>query len=369
MKVTFAGGVGEHGRNCFRAEGEHAAFLVDCGIMTGAADGGLPRLRDDQIRSLKYVFLTHSHADHTGALPWLRERGYTAPIIASRHTLEQLPVHVEEGLALEDLCPGGAGVVQGMEVRWGRSGHCAGGVWYQFSLENCSLLFSGDYTEDSLVYPADPIRNVTADLAVLDSAYGPEPRTGDEMRRDFLDCAETFCRAGQPILLPIPKYGRGLELLSLLHPRWPVVPVYGDAHFIKQVRLAKSEDFWISQTRRRCIAELDPRPLPDAPPDNGLCFLSDPQLNTAEAEVYAESFAEKGGVLLTGAVEALTGSWRLLLAKKAAFCRVPVHCSDRDRRLLEGKNHFRHVVPYHTPAWPCLQETILLETSKKMHSI
>ena len=41
MRVTFAGGVGEHGRNCFLVEGETLSFLVDCGIMAGGA-GPLP---------------------------------------------------------------------------------------------------------------------------------------------------------------------------------------------------------------------------------------------------------------------------------------------------------------------------------------
>ena len=38
MRVTFAGGVGEHGRNCFLVEGETLSFLVDCGRMAGAQD-------------------------------------------------------------------------------------------------------------------------------------------------------------------------------------------------------------------------------------------------------------------------------------------------------------------------------------------
>lgn len=59
--------------------------------------GGYPHLSADEARQLKCVFLTHSHADHTGALPWLRQLGYTGPVVASGHTLEQLPFHLEAG--------------------------------------------------------------------------------------------------------------------------------------------------------------------------------------------------------------------------------------------------------------------------------
>ena len=70
MELYIAGGVGEHGRNCFFLQNGGDAILVDCGLMAGS-DDPLPRLTESQIRKLKAVFLTHSHADHTGALPWL----------------------------------------------------------------------------------------------------------------------------------------------------------------------------------------------------------------------------------------------------------------------------------------------------------
>ncbi len=33
MKLMIAGGVGEHGRNCFLVQGETIRFLTDCGKM------------------------------------------------------------------------------------------------------------------------------------------------------------------------------------------------------------------------------------------------------------------------------------------------------------------------------------------------
>ena len=45
-----------------------------------------------------------------------------------RHTLEQRPFHLEAGLRLKELCPGGEGSYDGVHIRCGRSGHCIGSV-------------------------------------------------------------------------------------------------------------------------------------------------------------------------------------------------------------------------------------------------
>lgn len=215
MKLTIAGGCGEHGRNCFHVEGACTAFLVDCGIMAGEANGGYPRLTQEQIRRLKCVFLTHSHADHTGALPWLRSLGYTGPVVASRHTLEQLPFHVEAGLPLEEICPHGEGIFGGIRIQWGRSGHCVGIVWYRLSTEGRTILFSGDYTEHTQAYTFEPIRRQTADIAVLDCAYGQDSSEYEDSCKTLISRVEQLLGTYGLLVFPVPKYGRGLELLRL----------------------------------------------------------------------------------------------------------------------------------------------------------
>ena len=164
MEVLIAGGVGEHGRNCFFVKGERICFLVDCGKLAGSAQP-YPKLTPEQILSLQYVFLTHSQADHTGALPWLLEQGFAGTIAASDETFGQLPFSLPDTTPLRSFRP-----PEGLRLRWGRSGHCPGSVWYEFGLEGQTLLFSGDYTESSLLYPADPFRRGRGEVAVVDCA-------------------------------------------------------------------------------------------------------------------------------------------------------------------------------------------------------
>ena len=156
--------------------------------MAGSAQP-YPNLTAERIRSLQYVFLTHSHADHTGALPWLLEQGFAGTIIASDETFGQLPFSLPDTRPLRSFRP-----PEGLTLYWGRSGHCPGSVWYEFGLEGQTLLFSGDYTERSLVYETDPIRRTRAELAVIDCAYGADPRSAEVLRFDFLTRPESrFC--------------------------------------------------------------------------------------------------------------------------------------------------------------------------------
>lgn len=354
MRVTFAGGVGEHGRNCFLVEADALAFLVDCGVMAGAQHP-YPALTKAQARSLRYVFLTHSHADHTGALPWLEGLGCAATVVAAQATLEQIGTPSLPVQALETFVP-----PAGMKLEWGRAGHCAGSVWYAFQLDGQRLFFSGDYTEHSPVYAVDPVRDRVAALAVLDSAYGPDPRSDDAMRQDFLAAVEPFVAAGQPVLFPVPKYGRGQEMLLLLHSRWPETPLYGDAHFCKETQALAVDKTWVRPEACAALREAVISPLEKTPPRCGFCFVSGPQLRTPDALALAEAFAAAGGVFLTGAVEPGSGADGLSRQGKTRFARIPVHCTDRECKALLQHNHFSQVIPYHTASWSCKQHEILL---------
>ena len=90
MRMIIGGGCGEHGRSCYLLEGSRYNVMVDCGVMAGAAQP-MPRLTPEQIRQTRYVLLTHSHKDHTGAMGWLLENGFTGCFVMTAETALQLP--------------------------------------------------------------------------------------------------------------------------------------------------------------------------------------------------------------------------------------------------------------------------------------
>ena len=353
MEIFIAGGVGEHGRNCFYVQGETIRFLVDCGKMAGSAQP-YPNLTPERIRSLQYVFLTHSHADHTGALPWLLEQGFSGTVIASDETFGQLPFSLPDTRTLRSFRP-----PEGLTLHWGRSGHCPGSVWYEFGLEGQTLLFSGDYTERSLVYETDPIRRTRAELAVIDCAYGADPRSAEVLRFDFLTRMAALLAAGKPVLLPVPKYGRGLEQLALLCRARPKAAVFGDAQFLYQLAWAQTDRFWLGPNARDSLTRAQVQPL-TLVPESGVCFLSDPQLKSQEARELADAFLDAGGsLIMTGTPEHGSYSEALLQAGKMELLRYPVHQNETEYRTLLRENHFSRAIPYHTPDFSAKREILI----------
>ena len=341
MTLFIAGGVGEHGRNCFLVQGNAACFLVDCGIMAGGTQP-YPRLSAEQIRPLQYVFLTHSHADHTGALPWLYENGFAGTVIASEETLRQLPFPVKEHVVLETLCPAGNGCVQSLNISWGRSGHCAGSVWYRFAEGKKSIFFSGDYTEHTQVYACDPIRRQAADLAVLDCAYGADETPYEASCGRLVQEAARLLAEHGLLLLPVPKYGRGLEILKLFSGRLSGVSYYADNLFLKNLAAQQADGFWYRP------GKISASVSPYAGQAEGILFVSDPQLRSESARKTAQHVLSLGGkAVMTGTLEKGSCSEALFHQGKMELLRYPVHCNHAQFEQLAGENRFSITIPYH----------------------
>ena len=346
MRLYIAGGCGEHGRNCFLVEGEHTNFLLDCGVMAGEDGGGAPRLSPEQVRRLRCVFLTHSHADHTGALPWLRSQGYAGPVIASRHTLEQLSFRADRALPLEALCAKGAGSYAGIQIQWGRSGHCVGSVWYRFAMEQKRILFSGDYTEHTQVYAVDPIRGQRANAAVLDCAYGPNETRYDSACERLMEEIQRLRRRCGMLVLPVPRYGRGPELLQLFRQNNLEGPFFGDSHFLGELAKAEAYSAWLKPAARGLSGAAAPF---SGAEDRGILFVSDPQLRSPAARDAARTVLSLGGhAVMTGTVEKGSFSAQLVESGRMELLRYPVHQNMKQLQALAEENFFAKVIPYHS---------------------
>lgn len=340
MELKIAGGCGEHGRNCFLVDSGETAFLVDCGIMAGS-DKPFPRLSEDEIRRVKHVFLTHSHADHTGALPWLFENGFCGSIIASACTLEQLPFTPKNAISLEQICPKNTGKLDGIEIEYGRAGHCAGSVWYHFRAGENSALFSGDYTENSAVYFCDKIRGRSADFAVLDCAYGNDERNFKQCCDEIISAVCELKKRYRTLFFPVPKYGRGTDLLKLLRENFPEYICCGDKHFLEQLRAARENPYWYKITDLSAF-EYNPSRC-------DILFLSDVQLRSERSREIVRRLTEDGGFgVMTGTVESGSFSETLIQSGKMKLVRYPVHQNYREFKQLSESNDFKRVIPYHS---------------------
>lgn len=340
MNLKIAGGCGEHGRNCFLVE-SCCTFIVDCGIMAGS-DDPYPRLIHDEIQKAEYVFLTHSHADHTGALPWLYQNGFRGRVIASESTLKQLPFTVSDSIAIEEICSGKSARLNGFAFEYGRSGHCKGSVWYHFHTDDGSVLFSGDYTEHSIVYNCDKIRGRKADITVIDCAYGYDERSFSQCCEEILSEVKKLKKIYGTLFFPVPKYGRGIELLKLFRENLPDMKCGGDSHFINQVQSISPHDYWYSCEK---ITEI---PCSSAEKSD-IFFISDPQLRSADSRSISEEIIRNSGFgIMTGTVESGTYSEKLIESGIMKQLRYPVHQNYSEFRLLAEMNDFKRIIPYHS---------------------
>ena len=77
FECTFLGGGNEVGRSALLLKGRNRRMLFDYG-MTATAPPKYPM----QCPPVDTMFLTHSHLDHCGMIPWLTAR-YDIPIVST----------------------------------------------------------------------------------------------------------------------------------------------------------------------------------------------------------------------------------------------------------------------------------------------
>lgn len=343
MQLNIIGGVGEHGRNCFLVKDRDISFLVDCGKNADDVNDSYPHLTKQQIKKIDLVFLTHSHNDHVGALPWLYENGFKGKVIASKETIEQLPFEIREHLVLEEICPYGKGVLNDLEIVWGKSGHCVGSVWYKFTKKDKCILFSGDYIEDTQVYNCDPIRNISGEVAVIDCAYGQNSLIYQQYCDLFVNRVKEILNDDGAVVLPVPKYGRGLELLKLFNDNIKDIhDYYGDQHFINEVNKHSNGDYWCARLELRKEVKVYQGQ------EKGIIFVSDPQLrNESSQKIVNEVLGSNGVAIMSGTLEKGSYSEALCEEKRMQIIRYPVHQSYLDYQRLIDNNNFKITIPYH----------------------
>ena len=240
---------------------------------------------------------------------------------------------------MEKLCPNGTGQLQNLSIQWGRSGHCVGSVWYRFAESGKSVFLFGDYTEDTQVYVCDPIRGQHADLAVLDCAYGLDETPYDTACDRLVHETEKLLSDHKLLLFPVPKYGRGLELLKLFSDRLSSVPYYADTLFLQNFAEQGTGSFWYR------LVKINAPVRPYDGQTQGIVFVSDPQLRGEAARNVAEQVLSLGGIaVMTGTLEKGSYSERLFRQGKMALLRYPVHLNHGQFERLKEQNNFQQTI-------------------------
>ncbi|SES21856.1 MBL fold metallo-hydrolase [Salisediminibacterium halotolerans] len=243
MQFISYGGVNEYGRSCFLIEISGRRILVDCGISKSAKTvrERYPNFSEADVQRIDAVFITHSHEDHTLALPYAVSLGLNAPVFASAETIAQtrayfqlwektaaleglpIPYHkeAEEQIDFRPIDMAAAGewkpLFDEIEYIAGANGHAPGSLWYLFydRASEESVFFSGDYTMSSAVFPFDWPPATSVDFAVLDGANGVCRSKQADCIADVLSQLDEHV-PHNGVLFHVPLAGKSQDWLYLL---------------------------------------------------------------------------------------------------------------------------------------------------------
>ncbi|GAA3407354.1 MBL fold metallo-hydrolase [Paenibacillus hodogayensis] len=345
-ELTVWGGAGEHGRSCYVLSDGRVRVMLDCGVKKAGA-GEYPLLDETVVSQLDAVFLSHSHEDHSMAIPLLYKMGYAGTVWTTRETEEQLsgyfaswqtyaerhaaglpygPEHITaiRCAYLEDAAPARHWfeAAPGIRARWGRSGHLLGSVWLQLDLNGKRIFFSGDYSGESSLLAADSpewtdcsaTSPETIDLAIVDAAYGLDRERQDEKISRLRSAVAHTLERGGTVLLPVPAVGRGQELLLWARETFADCPLLAEKELLAGLeRLALRPEWLKPGAVERIHALLAGRSFQVAEDDvhrerfltsgrGGIIVTSDGMMHSAKAQWYYERLvgSEDNVVILTG---------------------------------------------------------------------
>lgn len=340
MKLFIAGGCKEHGRNSFLLDDRDECLLIDCG--KGEGDFYFPQLNEEQITKIRYLFLTHSHKDHSGGIEWLIKNDFHGSIISTAETRAQCKIDYKNWniLPTTEQMPLFKQLDPSLSIRYGRTGHCIGSIWFLIEWNNKKVIFTGDYKENSPVYISDRIRNISADCAVIDCAYGNMRIDSAKQEKELLNTIKNTIHVGKTVYMPIPKYGRGLEIIQTLNKAENKFLVYADRNIYEQAKQRNNVWMNTSVDSVRTLETWNREPA--------VLFISDPQLRKKENYEFATKIYKEGGtIIFTGHIYPNTGAEQLLVRRYARQILYPVHMNYSEVCNFVKANHISNVVLNH----------------------
>lgn len=263
MKITFFGGAQEVGRSCVMISTDKTKILLDAGIKLGEVEEH-PLIKDEELKKVDAILISHSHLDHIGYLPHIYSAGYKGNIYTTKPTMELTNVLISDYMRISnprDVTKDGLNRLQksykvcdfkrdirigDLTVRFTPSGHIVGSSMISVSDGKSTLVYSGDLnlTKTKLLEGAD-IKGLAAKTLIVESTYGARkdifPNEGVVAQKTLKSIKETL-NAGGKVIIPSFAVGRAQEILLMLDDYinsglLPKVPIYVDGMINKAMRI------------------------------------------------------------------------------------------------------------------------------------
>lgn len=243
MQVGFLGGAREVGRIGITVKSEKTQVVLDYGVML-EREPGFPMHVPP--KELDAVVLTHSHLDHSGAIPlfYINDK---KPLYTNKLNLELTQVLIQDFIHLsgyylpfeylelntmmhsnKHLDFGVEAPIGDMKLKLFNAGHTPGSAQVLIETEGKKILFTGDYNmEDSRLLTGASMDYGDLDAVITESTYATEDHTArPELEKQFVEAATEVVERGGTVLVPAFGVGRAQEIACVLaanHFEYPVV--------------------------------------------------------------------------------------------------------------------------------------------------
>ncbi|MEM3626617.1 MAG: MBL fold metallo-hydrolase [Candidatus Bathyarchaeia archaeon] len=245
LQIKFLGGTHEVGRIAIAVKTEKAQVLLDYGVMLNHEPGFPMHLPP---RDVDAVILTHSHLDHSGAIPifYIHEK---KPLYTTKLNLELTQllisdfIHLSsyylpyEYLELKTMMRSGKhldfGVketIKDMQFQLLNAGHTPGSAQILIEAEGRRLLYTGDFnTVNTRLLEGAKMEYGDLDAVIIESTYADEDHTERlELEKRFVDEVTDVVENGGTVLVPAFGVGRSQEIACVLVAHHFEYPIYMD---------------------------------------------------------------------------------------------------------------------------------------------
>lgn len=250
MEIGFLGGTGTVTGSKFLIHDNGTRVLVDCGLFQGLKELRLLNWGDFPFdaKDINAVILTHSHLDHSGALPLLVNKGFKGPIYCTEPTQELTKIILLDSAKIQEEDAEYANKkgfskhhpalplyntedvektlpllrtqklhekfqVGSLTIEFYGAGHILGAAAVLISNGKKTICFSGDLgrSTDPLMWPPEPPPE--CDYIVMESTYGNRDHSQIPSKKILKDCILEIAKSSGVLLIPSFAVGRAQNLI------------------------------------------------------------------------------------------------------------------------------------------------------------
>lgn len=259
MNIRFLGAVKGVTGSCHLIQFKDKKILLDCGMFQGKDEDLNEEVLEVNPGEIDYLFLSHSHIDHSGRIPLLVKNGFKGEIYCSKPTYDLCQImlvdsaHIQEteaewknrkskrsGKKLVEPMYTQSDAIESLKyfkpifyeqvitigddltVKINDAGHILGSsiieMWFKEDNETIKLVFSGDLGMDEKPLLKDPTIIDSADYVIIESTYGNRIHENMEQRtEELIEVILKTVRRGGSVIIPSFAVGRTQEIIYELN--------------------------------------------------------------------------------------------------------------------------------------------------------